>query len=89
MDGIKSKALAAGAVIAGAFGIGALATQFADAKGELGDFSEVFGVSANDVHALGLALEQEGGTLETFMSQIEGLERTRAAALKGDFSVFL
>lgn len=81
---IKSTALQAGAAIAGAFGIKSLTADFADANDRLGKFSEVFGVIPNDVAAMGRALEHEGGTLASFMSQLEGIERLRAGLLTGD-----
>jgi hypothetical protein len=86
IDGIKSKALQAGAVLAGAFGIKALTSDFANANDELGKFSKTFGIIPNDVAALGRSLQHEGGSLESFMSQIEGIERLRAGLLAGDAS---
>jgi hypothetical protein len=84
IDGLKSKALQLGAVVGGAFGIKALTVDFANAKDELGRFSEVFGVTASDVHAFGLAIQREGGTLDSFMGQLQGIEKMRAGLLKGD-----
>lgn len=88
IDSIKSKALQLGSVVAGAFGIKALTFDFAQSKDMLGKFSEVFGVTANDVQALGHALETEGGTLESFMSQLESIERARARIRVGDVAFF-
>jgi hypothetical protein len=88
IDSIKSKALQLGAVVGGAFGIKALTFDFAQSKDMLGKFSEVFGVTANDVQALGHALETEGGTLESFMSQLESIERARARIRVGDVAFF-
>lgn len=84
IDSIKSKALQLGAVVSGAFGIKALTSDFAQSTDTLGKFADVFGVGAGDVKAFGNALEQEGGTLESFMSQLEGIERLRAGLLVGD-----
>lgn len=84
IDNIKSKALRLGSVVAGAFGIKALTADFAGAKDDLGKFSEVMGVSANDVHSFGAALRLEGGTLNSFMSQLEGIEKFRAGFKVGD-----
>jgi hypothetical protein len=84
LDGVKSKALQLGAVLAGAFGARALTAGFAATNDRLGKFSEVMGVSANDVAALGRALEHEGGSLESFMGQLQGLERMRAGLLAGE-----
>ena len=84
IDGVKSKALQLGAVVAGAFGIKALTTDFASAKDRLGKFSEVFGSSADDIHAFGNAIRLEGGTLEGFMGQLASLEQFRAGLATGD-----
>ncbi len=88
IDGVKSKALQLGAVLAGSFGIKALTADFAAAYDSIGKFSQVFGVVPNDVAALGRALEHEGGSLESFMQQLEGIERLRAGLLTGDASFF-
>lgn len=84
IDSIKSKALQAGAVLAGAFGIKALTVDFANATDSLGKFGETFGLTANDIMGFGNALSQEGGSLESFMSQIENIERLRAGLQVGD-----
>lgn len=88
IDSIKSKALQLGAVVAGAYGVKKLATDFADSADMLGKFSEVFGGTAVDIQAFGSALETEGGSLESFMSQIESLERARARIKVGDVAFF-
>lgn len=84
IDGIKSKALQLGGVVAGAFGLKKLTSDFAQSRDELGKFSQVFGVLPDDVFAFGQALEHEGGTLEGFMSQLAGIERMRAGLRVGD-----
>jgi hypothetical protein len=88
IDGIKSKALQLGAVVAGAYGIKKLATGFADSADMLGKFSETFGGTASDIQALGSALTTEGGSLESFMGQLESLERARARIKVGDVAFF-
>lgn len=88
IDGIKSKALQLGAVVAGAYGIKKLATDFADSADMLGKFSETFGGTANEIQALGSALTTEGGSLESFMGQLESLERARARIKVGDVAFF-
>jgi hypothetical protein len=88
IDSIKSKALQLGAVVAGAFGIKELTFGFAQSKDMLGKFGEVFGVTADDVHAFGNALATEGGTLESFMAQLESIERARARIRVGDVGFF-
>lgn len=85
---LKSKALQLATVVAGGFGIKNLTRDFAAAKDELGKFSNVFGVTANDVAAMGRALEHEGGSLETFMTQLSSLEKMRAGLLIGDVGFF-
>ena len=84
IDRVKSKALQLGAVVAGSFGIKTLTADFAQSRDQLGKFAEVFGVGAEDVQAFGNALASEGGTLESFMSQLQGIERLRAGLIVGD-----
>lgn len=84
IDNVKSKALKLGSVVAGAFGVKALTSDFANAKDDLGKFAQVFGVTANNVNAFGNALKLEGGTLEQFMSQLSQLEQFRAGLTIGD-----
>lgn len=85
IDSVKSKALQLGAVVAGAFGIKALTGDFANANDTLGKFSQVFNVTADDISSFGRALAIEGGTVESFISQLEGLERLRAGTKQGEF----
>jgi hypothetical protein len=84
IDGVKSKALQLGTVVAGAFGGKALTSDFAAAKDDLAKFGEVYGLTADDIHAFGNALRIEGGTLEGFMSQLSQLEQFRAGLAIGD-----
>ena len=84
INGIKSKMLQLSTVVAGAFGIKALTTDFAASRDELGKFSRVFGVLPSDVFALGKALEHEGGSVDALMSQLSNLEKMRAGILDGD-----
>lgn len=86
LDSIRRTALQAGAAVAGAFGAKALTTDINNRTLELTRFSDVFGSTAEEVFAMGRVLEREGGTLNGFMSQMEGLERLRAGLLKGDVS---
>lgn len=85
INAIKSRALQLGAVVAGAFGIKVLTVDFAQANDQLGKFSQVLGVSAEEVSALGRSIELEGGTFSSFLSQLEGLEEMRAGLLAGNF----
>lgn len=78
MGSIRSQILQLGAVAGGAFGLNALTTGFANATDNVGKFTQVFGGTVEDIRAFGQALEQEGGSLESLMSQIENLERMRA-----------
>lgn len=84
IDRLRGKALQFGAVVAGAFGARALTSGFAEATDTLGKFSSVLDVSADDVNAFGNALGTQGGSLESFMSQLEGIGRLRAGLLTGD-----
>lgn len=84
IDGVKSKALQLGAVVAGAFGIKALTSDFAASRDELGKFAQVFGGTANDINAFGNAIRLEGGTLEGFMAQLASFEQFRAGLATGD-----
>lgn len=88
IDSVRSKALQLGSVVAGGLGIKALTADFAAGRDMLGKFSDTFGVSANNVMAIGNALATEGGTLDGFMSQLENLERVRARILVGDVGFF-
>lgn len=78
IDRIRSRALKLAALGAGAFGAKQLTFGFAAATDRVGKFSQVFSVLPNDVMAFGRALEHEGGSLESFMSQMENLDRLRA-----------
>jgi hypothetical protein len=88
IDTIKSKALQLGAVVAGGFGIKSLTSDFAANADMLGKFAQVFGVNASEIQAFGNALATEGGSLESFMGQIESLERARARIRVGDVGFF-
>lgn len=88
IDSIKSKGLQLGSVVAGGFGIKSLTADFAASRDMLGKFADTFGLLPNDVMAFGNALATEGGSLESFMSQIENLERVRARILTGDVGFF-
>lgn len=84
IDGVKSRALQLGAVLAGAFGVKAMTVDFANAYDEIGKFSKVFGMIPQDVYALGSALEREGGSMQQFMQEVQQLEEMRAGLLRGD-----
>ena len=88
IDSVKSKALQLGKVAAGAFGVKALTADFAASRDMLGKFADTFGVLPNDVLAFGNALATEGGSIESFMFQLENLERVRARILTGDVGFF-
>jgi hypothetical protein len=78
IDGLASKALMLGAVVAGAFGINALTADFAEATDKIGKFGQTFGLTADDVAGLGRAIQLEGGTFEAMISQLEAIERLRS-----------
>jgi len=84
LGGVKSQALQAGAAIAGAFGTRALTTGFANAAADVGRFSQVYNVAADDVMALGRAIEYNGGQAESAMSSLANIEKMRAGILQGD-----
>ena len=88
IDTIKSKGLQLGAVVAGGFGLKSLTSDFAASRDMLGKFADTFGLLPNDVMAFGNALATQGGSLESFMSQIENLERVRARIRVGDVGFF-
>lgn len=75
---MRSQILQLGAIAGGAYGFGALTTGFANATDSVGKFTQVFGGTVEDIRAFGQALEQEGGSLESLMGQIENLQRMRA-----------
>lgn len=79
LDSLRSKALQLGALAGGAFGVKALTFGFAEAKDNIGKFSEVFSTLPGNIQAIGAALAQEGGTLDSFMGQIAAIERLRAS----------
>lgn len=84
LDLIKTKALQLGAVVAGAFGFKSLTADFAATNDMLGKFASTLDVDASRVAAFGRALEHEGGTLDSFLVQLENLERLRAGVRAGD-----
>lgn len=81
---VERKALQLGGVLAGAFGAKALTVDFANSRDELGRFADLLGVTADDVNAVGNAFEQQGGSLASYMSQLEGIERLRAGLRVGN-----
>lgn len=84
IDGVKSKALKLGSIVAGAFGVKALTADFASAKDDLDKFAQVFGSTAESINAFGNALRLEGGSLASFMAQLSSLEKFRAGLAVGD-----
>lgn len=83
-SGVKSQALQAGAAIAGAFGARALTSGFANNAAEVGRFSQVYSVAADDVIALGRAIEYNGGQAESAMTSLANIEKMRAGIQQGD-----
>lgn len=81
---IKSQVLQLGSIVAGGYGVKQLTVDFANSRAELGEFSKTFGVLPEDVAALGQALTREGGSLDSFIGQLENVERLRAGLLRGD-----
>ena len=87
IDGIKKRSLQLGAVVAGAFGIKSLTTDFAQTNDMLGKFSEIVGTSASDLNALGIAAKFEGGTLQSALGLINSIADARAGLLIGDAAI--
>lgn len=83
---IKSQVLQLGSIVAGGYGVKQLTVDFANSRAELGEFSKTFGVLPEDVAALGQALTREGGSLDSFIGQLENVERLRAGLIRGDAS---
>lgn len=84
IDSIRSKALQLGGVVAGAFGLKSLTTDFAATNDAMGKFAQFMGGDVETIGALGDALEHEGGSLASFMSQLENITAMRAGLLAGD-----
>jgi hypothetical protein len=75
---MRSKTLMLGAAAGAATGmIGKMALEYAQATTKLSQHEDVFGVRVEDLRAYGQALEEEGGSVESFMAQMERLERMR------------
>jgi hypothetical protein len=94
LDGLASKALQIGAIVAGAFGVDALTFGFAERIDELGKFGERWNVAANDVAAYDKALGLAGGTQGEFLGTIRNLSKAltlapfERAQLLGEMSKF-
>ncbi|ACG60377.1 gp55 putative tail-fiber/lysozyme protein [Iodobacter phage PhiPLPE] len=88
LDTIKARALLLGSVVAGAFGMAKLGGDFAEATDRLGKFGQTFGLAADDVAGFGRAIQANGGEFESAMSQLEQIEKWRAAFKIGDTSWF-
>ena len=84
LDGLKSKALQMGSVVAGAFGFKSLTSDFAQNADKFGRFSQVFGNTAADIAAMGHAAESQGGSMDGMLSQLSELEKKRASIFTGD-----
>lgn len=86
IDSIKRVALQAGGAIAGAFGAKAITMDVSSRVSALSRLSEVYGSTAQEISAMGMAMEREGGSIDSFISQMTSLEKTRSRMLVGDFS---
>jgi len=78
LDGLKSKALQVGSVLAGAFGVGLLASSFAKDVDEVSKFSDRWGIAANDVAAYDRAQQHAGGAAGDFLGNITSLSKALA-----------
>lgn len=87
-DGLKSKALQFGAVIAGGLGLNALTFGFAQAKDQMGKFAAIYGTTAQFVDSLGYALGQSGGQADEVYGSIRRvadlIERTEWGEVPSD-----
>lgn len=84
MGSIKSSILQTGVALAGAFGVKALTSGFADMADQAGKFGQTYGVVADDLMSLGRAIEYNGGQAESAYSALAGIEKMRAGILTGD-----
>jgi len=84
LGSIKSTVLQTGVALAGAFGIKALTTDFADMADQAGKFGQVYGVAASDLTSFGKAIEFAGGNASTAFSTLANIEKLRAGLLTGD-----
>lgn len=85
IDGIKSRALQLGAVLAGGFGIKALTKDFADATVSLDNFAKAMSLEPSDITALGAAIELEGGDADSITGQLERLQKLQDDLEVGNF----
>ena len=79
-------AVQAGGEIAGAFGAKAITMDVSSRVSALSRLSDVYGSTAQEISAMGMAMEREGGSIDSFISQMTSLEKTRSRMLVGDFS---
>lgn len=94
LDSIRTKTLQVGGVVAGAFGAfaagafgaGALALNFAQETDAIGKAATDIGVTANQIHALGVALQSSGGHAEDAVSQLREIASIREGFLTGDIN---
>lgn len=84
IDRLTRRALQLGAVVTGAFGIRALTSDFAASTDTIGKFSEVIGVSADDISAFGRTLGLEGGSVDEFAGSLRSIVALRDGLLAGD-----
>lgn len=88
IENIKVKALQAGAVLAGAFGI-SIVNSLASSNDALGKFSNRIGVTAQQVRTLDKALQLEGAQPGAAFGVLENLEQLRIdRALTGGGPLF-
>lgn len=84
-SGIRSKALAFGAVVGGlSFGVKKLTDNFARETDAQGKFAQVYGASAQYVDALGYALERQGGSADEAFSSIKRIRDLMEATEWGE-----
>ncbi len=74
-------------LLLGAGGLGMAFKQFADAGADIANFSSLTGIAVEDITALGGALEQFGGNVDTAKSSLQALQQGLSQAEWGQGSL--
>lgn len=87
IDGVKKSAIKLGATVTGGLGVKAILGDFQQTNSLLGRLSDVLGISADDIGALGEAFQAEGGTLQDGIAALATIDKLRRdLANNGDAS---
>jgi len=84
LNSIRSSALQLGAVVGTGLGLKALTVDFANAADEAGKFSEIIGVSVEDMDRLDFAIQREGGSLNELKGELRSIDQFREGLAVGD-----